>query len=131
MRSVQNSWCSVREAGFGRIKSVRLLFNYRGNFLGSNPGTLTRNYLVPSLVYEVPQEKIEEQIRVLDTETKCRTYNLAEVSFQGIDCRAWQSGMWDMWIETEDDLGNFGLAPFAQTLVPAKGYLPVRQIEKK
>ena len=36
-----------------------------------------------------------------------------------------------MWMETEDDLGNRGLAPYGTGLEPKNGSTPVRQIEIK
>jgi hypothetical protein len=39
--------------------------------------------------------------------------------------------MWDMWFQTEDDLGNVGLAPYAGELSLDKGEVSIRQIEIK
>ena len=43
----------------------------------------------------------------------------------------WRAGMWDMWIQTEDDLGNSGLAPYADKINYELGEVSIRQIEIK
>lgn len=133
-RPVQDQYCSVRDVGFGKIKSVSLCFNYHDDFISSNPGTLTRNYLIPTIRLELPAGKLAEQEKAVyeDPKKGLIGFGLADVAFQKIDCRLWQSGLWDMWIETEDDLGNVGLAPYGGIKLEYKtGSLPVRQIEKK
>src|SRR3989339_354237 len=60
-KSVLNKWCSMRDAGFGQIKSARLLFNYRDNFVESKPVTLVREYLTPNIPVNIPQNKIDGQ----------------------------------------------------------------------
>jgi len=59
------------------------------------------------------------------------SFSLKNVSFRGIEIGGLASGLWDMWIETEDNLGNRGLAPYAEAIDTTKGKTPVRQIEKK
>ena len=64
------------------------------------------------------------------------SYAVANVSFENIDARMWKSGIWDMWIETEDDLGNKGMAPYSgdpkkKTIDFREGFYFLRQIEIK
>ena len=135
-RHFTNTWTSVREAGFGAIRTVRLLFNYHDNYLGMNPLTGQRQYITPNIYFDLPAEIIASQIKAKysgkssDTPTSIG-YTLTDISFKDIDARGWQNGLWDMWMETEDDLGNRGLAPYGTGLEPKNGSTPVRQIEIK
>lgn len=63
-----------------------------------------------------------------------KSYGIFQASFGPIDASQWQKGLWEIWIETEDDLGNKGVAPFGgriTTFDRSKGAFIKRQIEIK
>ncbi len=126
---------SVRDAGFGKIKSVRLAFNFRSDYLGTNPVTGERTYVSPNKYFDVPEETIRGQSASLYSYVSERvSYSLSRIAFKNIDCSGWAKGVWDMWIETEDNLGNRGIAPYASYGTPYlsnTGKVPVRQLEIK
>jgi hypothetical protein len=135
------SYTSVRDKGFGRIKAIRLLFNFHGNYIGSDPLTGERSYLTPTIYYDYPQNEINSrQVKspYYDAASKDNpkiigeSYGLPNVAFRGIDYSGWQKGTWDMWVETEDDLGNRGLAPHGKPDPSGTdGFQSVRQLEIK
>ncbi|OGS33377.1 MAG: hypothetical protein A2293_08880 [Elusimicrobia bacterium RIFOXYB2_FULL_49_7] len=130
--------CSVRDMGFGRIASVRLCFNYSSDFLGMDPITGRRRYSKETIVVsELSQKQLRAQQYSLVTQAgaiKGGGFALRETVFSGIDARFWQKGLWDMWIETSDDLGNSGVASIMtenQSYNTATGMVMVRQVEIK
>jgi hypothetical protein len=82
------------------IASIKLNFNYTSDFIGLDPLTGYRNYRSQGLAVDVDRSYLTK-----------RTGNLQDVLFPEIDARYWRAGIWDMWIETEDALGNKGVAP--------------------
>jgi hypothetical protein len=126
--------CSVRDVGFGRITSVRLCFNYASDFLSMEPVTGRRHYSKATIaVAELSAQDLAGQINTSYQVGKASS-GLGDVSFKGLDARLWQKGIWDMWLETSDDLGNSGVAP---VMTPNSSYsdklglASVRQIEIK
>ncbi len=127
---------AVRDKGFGRINSVKLLFNYHDNYLKSDPFTGERSYITANIVYELPEDFIHNQGKKTyyndDGSTAGSSYAISGVVFKDINYSGWQSGLWDMWVETSDDLGNRGLAPHGIVdLSGAKGFSSIRQVEIK
>ncbi|MBL8028806.1 MAG: hypothetical protein JNL74_20445 [Fibrobacteres bacterium] len=126
--------CSIRDVGFGKIKSFKLKFNYSSEFLGSDPETGERYYLAPSVERTLSSDILQRQDRVLyyaGNDPIGNSYALSGISFKNIDFSGWKPGVWDMWVETEDDLGNRGLAPYAGALSSSSGEVSIRQIEIK
>jgi hypothetical protein len=126
--------CSIRDGGFGKIRSVKLMFNYSSEFIGSDPLTGVRKYLAPDIVMELSSDLIATQKKETyfsQNKVDGSSYALSDVAFRNIDFSGWRAGMWDMWIQTEDDLGNSGLAPYSDVLNSELGEVSVRQIEIK
>jgi hypothetical protein len=114
----------IRDLGYGYITSVRLIFHYKTDAYSENPVNGQRTYLDGS----VP---ISYSLKAGDLASIGSI--ITRVSFTGIDARDWRKGFWDMWVETADDLGNRGLAPFggATTINAAAGRISIRTIEIK
>lgn len=132
--SLRDRLTSVRDGGFGRIRSVRLLFNVSANFLGNDPLTGRRRYASPDITYDLAPEIVDRQAFGYFTTGSPpvkigQSYALTALSFLDIDYSGWQSGYWDMWVETEDDLGNRGVAPYGRDAYAPQGQVPLRQIE--
>lgn len=118
----QNIVCSLRDRGFGKITSVSLCFNYSGDLQNINPITGERQYRRTTMKIDLPSSFYETQ----------SSQAIGNVVFKNIDARQWQGGVWDMWIETEDDLQNKGVGPFMtsqRNLSAEGGSVSVRQIK--
>lgn len=129
---------SLRDMGFGKIVSAKLVFNFNQNYLKSNPITGERYYLTPNIEFPLSDDAINDQARktfyTSDNKIAGTSYCLTNIAFRDIDFSGWQTGLWDMWIETEDDLGNRGLAPHgipSTSGTPANQFISVRKIEIK
>jgi hypothetical protein len=134
----------IRDAGFGRIKSATLHFHYfdrskpRSQQYTADPLTGERTYADGSKDKEYPLDPVQleqQQYSGFIKDQKAllrRSYAIGRAAYQGIDARQWQSGLWDMWMVTEDDLGNKGIAPFGGMKIDApSGAFISRQIEIK
>ncbi|MFH0919748.1 MAG: hypothetical protein V1913_05250 [Fibrobacterota bacterium] len=124
---------AIRDIGFGKIKTVKLLFNYHNSFIESDPATGERRYAAPNIVYTLSNEAVNAQVNALYSPGGNQSigWALLNTAFTGVDFSGWAGGIWDMWIETEDDLGNRGLAPYGDNPDPSKGAFSLRQIEIK
>ncbi len=125
----------VRDVGFGRIRSAVLNFHFSGKYKAS-PITGERIYDdgMESQKFPMDQSLIEGQSLSLFNGVipSKRSYSIFQAGFIGVDARGWDRGQWDMWIETEDDLGNKGVAPFGgKEINRAIGSYITRQIEIK
>ncbi|MFH0919750.1 MAG: hypothetical protein V1913_05260 [Fibrobacterota bacterium] len=129
--------CALRDIGFGKITSVRLCFNYSADHPRIDPITGLREYSRPTLKVDIDSKTMNTQAYTPYSVSKSwnyRGYSIGNVAFKGLDARLWQSGLWDMWFETEDDLGNRGVAPMvsgSSTYNLDNGNISVRQISIK
>jgi len=135
-RPVGEVGTAVRDVGFGMIDSLKLCFAYATDTYTTNPITGLRHYASPVKIYPLDRSTIAGQKFALyganGSNTKDKiSYALQDISFSGIDARYWKTGKWDMWIETKDNLGNKGIAPFGDLLDMTKGNFFIRQIEIK
>ncbi|MFH0919749.1 MAG: hypothetical protein V1913_05255 [Fibrobacterota bacterium] len=125
---------AVRDAGFGKITSVTLCFHYRDTSFNADPISNLREYRDGTPIKRIPLkgEQIAKQVQGdYATYTK-RSFGIYETVFKGIDASSWQSGVWDTWIETADDLGNIGVAPYGGDKVEVNmGKFMVRSLEIK
>jgi hypothetical protein len=111
----------MRDVGFGQIKSAVLHFHpvVLPSQYTADPLTGARRYNDGSEDREFPLDDAAIQSQALSLYmqgdgnyfTK-RSYSIFQAVFPTIDASAWQSGLWEMWVETEDDLGNKGIAPY-------------------
>lgn len=135
---------SIRDVGFGKIVSAVLCFHSTEEPFNEDPVTGLRTYSTPIKRYPLDPALLVGQglFSYGDTpgaSTKDHeSWAITSLAFRDIDARRWKNGIWDMWIETEDDLGNKGMAPFAgdgkRKDAPYRyqdGYYFVRQIEIK
>ncbi len=122
LNAKENKDCSLRDFGFGRITSVKLCFNYSNDLKSIDPLTGFRKYERNSIKIDLPSSYIEGQ----------SNQAISNIVFSNIDARQWQGGLWDMWLETEDNLQNKGAAPlFVRdgSYAPQNGLVSVRQIK--
>jgi len=132
--NLENKDCSLRDVGFGKITSVQLSFNYSADFRGADPVTGFRQYNKPSIKIDIEGSYLGAQhygAYPVASQWNYQSYSIGNAAFKSIDARLWQGGLWDMWVETEDDLGNKGVAPFLNTdskYDMTNGFLSVRQI---
>lgn len=123
--------CSIRDVGFGRITTVKLCFNYSADFLSLDPISGRRRYSKATIVAaELSAQDLAAQLFTSYAQGKA-SYSLGKVAFRNIDARLWQKGLWDMWFETSDDLGNSGVAPVIHAKAYSEKITSVRQIEIK
>jgi hypothetical protein len=134
----------IRDVGFGRIKSATLHFHYidntksRGIQYTADSLTGERTYFDGSedKEYALDAEQLQGQnfsafLKISGALTR-KSYSISRAAFKGIDARQWQTGFWDMWVVTEDDMGNKGVAPYGGMKMDlASGAYISRQIEIK
>ncbi|MBL8029063.1 MAG: hypothetical protein JNL74_21755 [Fibrobacteres bacterium] len=82
------------------VTSIKLKFGYSQDYLGQDPVTGRRNYRTEGITIDVDRSYVVKKLSEMHT-----------VTFPDIDARSWRAGNWDMWVETEDALGNRGVAP--------------------
>jgi hypothetical protein len=126
--------CAVRDVGFGRIVAVDLCFNFSSDLISVDPVTGLRTYQNKTIVSALDENALsrQEQTTYRSEEGKIigLSYSLGNTIFKNIDARLWQNGIWDMWLETEDDLGNRGIAALTSGLYDRPlGKDMVRQIK--
>ncbi|OGJ89491.1 MAG: hypothetical protein A2487_06285 [Candidatus Raymondbacteria bacterium RifOxyC12_full_50_8] len=127
----QNADCSVRDVGFGKIISVRIGFNYSLEFQSLDPVTGMRTYQKPNMYYEIDPAVLARQAYNPHSNGFAVSYSLGNIAFYNINAQQWNRGIWDMWIETEDNLGNRGVAPYlsaTNSFSIQSGSISVRQI---
>jgi len=116
---------SIIDNGGAKITSVKLCFNYSSDldttkgFRGIDPITGSRYYTQSSLKFDIDSRYLGGSA-------------IQNAVFRNIDARLWQSGLWDMWLETEDERQNRGVAPLNSSsgYDVASGLSSVRQIKK-
>jgi hypothetical protein len=114
-------WLSACDKGFGQITSAKLCFNYSTDLIDIDPLTGYRTYSKNSIKIDVDPRYFGAQ------GGGC----IEDAAFRNIDARLWQGGLWDMWLETEDDLQNKGIAPLwvpGSSYDPGAGLVTIRQI---
>ncbi|MBL8028805.1 MAG: hypothetical protein JNL74_20440, partial [Fibrobacteres bacterium] len=112
---------AVRDVGYGKIRSVKLMFHFKNDAYTENPITGQRTY-------QDGQAPISyEKVFTGDDNI------FSTLVFKGIDARGWKKGFWEMWVESADNLGNSGSAPFggAKTIEFQNGRQMFRTIEIK
>jgi len=115
---------SVRDlGGFAQITSVKLGFNYAADLVDVDPVSGFRQYKGRTNYRELDPRALSKQRRI--GYGSGESYALEKIAFKEIDATLWRSGVWDMWIETKDDMGNEGIAPF---IIPPAYDLKVGQI---
>ena len=133
--NLENMDCSIRDVGFGKITTVRLCFNYSADLQAVDPVSGFRTYAKPPIKIDIEGSYLGSQhygYYKTAAGWNNQSYSIGSASFRGIDGHLWQGGIWDMWLETEDDLGNKGVAPFVNTgysYDPVNGLVSVRQIQ--
>ncbi len=81
------------------IVSVKLKFNFASDLISVDPVSGFRSYRSPDVVVDINRSYLGGRANLIN-----------EALFENIDARAWKAGIWDMWFETEDELGNRGIA---------------------
>jgi len=124
---------AVRDAGFGKIVSIAVAFHKVGPFT-VDPETNERTYLdrTPVRKFYLSSEQLATQKEASYEKSLRKSWSLSTAGFKEIDAKQWEAGLWDMWIISEDDLGNKGMAPYSGTeLLMSQGKYLSRKIEIK
>lgn len=126
----------IRELGIGRISSVKLCFHYKTSNFTEDPVTGIRKFSdgADPFVFELSKDQIDKQAYTYHAiNNSSASYSMTRAVFKGIDARGWRKGLWDMWVETEDHIGNKGLAPFggSGSVNVGVGRFNIRTIEIK
>ncbi|OGJ89490.1 MAG: hypothetical protein A2487_06280 [Candidatus Raymondbacteria bacterium RifOxyC12_full_50_8] len=125
----------IRDVGAGKIVSVELCFHPKTTNYTSDPITGLRVYsganATPVKRYVLSIDQLTRQQQVLfGAKSERKTWAISEASFLNINATQWSSGIWEMWVETEDDLGNRGMAPYGgKQFSTALGNYFVREIK--